>query len=105
MFRTIPGTGRLTVTTQARGCKGTANSVKYLEHVDAVVSLSFTKRGDLALYLTSPSGTRSTLLAKRLRDNSRRGFHDWAFMTTHAWEENPEGTWTLEIENLGVCKV
>jgi subtilisin-like proprotein convertase family protein len=25
-------------------------------------------------------------------------------MTTHAWEENPMGTWTLEIENLGILK-
>uniref|UniRef100_A0A7N6FI97 P/Homo B domain-containing protein n=1 Tax=Anabas testudineus TaxID=64144 RepID=A0A7N6FI97_ANATE len=32
--------------------------------------------------------------------NSLQGFNDWAFMTTHSWDENPTGEWTLEIENV-----
>lgn len=36
----------------------------------------------------------------RPQDNSPEGFNDWAFMTTHAWDENPQGEWTLEIENV-----
>ena len=87
---------------EVTGCKGTSNEIKYLEHVEAIISLSFSKRGDLVLYLTSPKGTRSTLLAQRIRDkDSRVGFNNWTFMTTHCWGENPEGKWTLEARNAG----
>ncbi|XP_014405077.1 PREDICTED: furin [Myotis brandtii] len=53
----------------------------------------------LAIHLVSPMGTRSTLLAARPHDYSADGFNDWAFMTTHSWDENPSGEWVLEIEN------
>lgn len=46
-------------------------------------------------------GTRSTLLAKRSRDNARSGFTDWAFMSTHMWGESGHGLWQLEIDNDG----
>lgn len=36
----------------------------------------------------------------RPHDYSSEGFNDWAFMTTHSWDENPNGAWTLEIENV-----
>lgn len=36
----------------------------------------------------------------RPQDNSPEGFNDWAFMTTHTWDEDPQGEWTLEIENV-----
>lgn len=39
--------------------------VGFLEHVVARVSISHPRRGDLQIHLTSPSGTRSQLLAKR----------------------------------------
>uniref|UniRef100_A0A9L0SZM5 furin n=1 Tax=Equus caballus TaxID=9796 RepID=A0A9L0SZM5_HORSE len=32
-------------------------------------------------------------------DYSADGFNDWAFMTTHSWDEDPSGEWVLEIEN------
>lgn len=35
----------------------------------------------------------------RPHDYSADGFNDWAFMTTHSWDENPSGEWVLEIEN------
>uniref|UniRef100_A0A8C5CX86 Furin (paired basic amino acid cleaving enzyme) a n=1 Tax=Gadus morhua TaxID=8049 RepID=A0A8C5CX86_GADMO len=81
------------------GCLGTANHVSSLEHVQAQLTLSYNRRGNLAIHLTSPSGTRSTLLAPRPHDYSSEGFNDWAFMTTHSWDERPSGEWTLEIEN------
>ncbi|KAI1690494.1 proprotein convertase p-domain-containing protein [Ditylenchus destructor] len=80
---------------------GSSSAVKYLEHVQAIVTLSALKRGDMQIYLTSPKGTRSTLLAKRVRDTSRTGFRNWAFMTTHNWGEPAYGTWSLEIDNDG----
>ena len=62
------------------------------------------KRGDLRIYLSSPSGTRSTLLEARPQDYSSRGFRDWPFMTVHTWGENPNGKWTIEIHNDAYSK-
>ncbi|PRD33332.1 UNVERIFIED_CONTAM: Fur1 [Trichonephila clavipes] len=76
-------------------------NVKYLEHVQAKLTISATKRGDLHIYLTSPMGTKSTLLAQRPPDSSRSGFDNWPFMTVHMWGENPNGIWKLEIFNDG----
>lgn len=43
---------------------------------------------------------RSLSLVFRPQDNSAEGFSDWAFMTTHSWDEDPRGEWMLEIENV-----
>lgn len=89
----------LKITTNA--CKGTETEVNYLEHVQAVVTVNSTRRGDIEMFLTSPMGTRSMILSKRINDDDYRdGFTKWPFMTTHAWGEYPQGTWTLEVSNL-----
>ena len=62
------------------------------------------KRGDLRIYLTSPTGTRSTLLDARPQDYMSSGFIDWPFMTTHSWGESPRGKWFLEIHNDAYSK-
>ncbi|KAL4836642.1 hypothetical protein H8958_002943 [Nasalis larvatus] len=74
--------------------------VVYLEHVVVRISISHPRRGDLQIYLISPSGTKSQLLAKRLLDLSNEGFTNWEFMTVHCWGEKAEGQWTLEIQDL-----
>uniref|UniRef100_A0A6A7G3X6 Neuroendocrine convertase 2 n=1 Tax=Hirondellea gigas TaxID=1518452 RepID=A0A6A7G3X6_9CRUS len=85
----------LTLTTDA--CSGNDTQVNYLEHVQAVVTLNSTRRGDIELFLTSPMGTRSMILSRRPNDDdSSDGFTKWPFMTTHTWAENPRGTWMLE---------
>ncbi|XP_042179170.1 furin isoform X1 [Oncorhynchus tshawytscha] len=81
-------------------CWGRPEYVNSLEHVQARLTLSYNHRGNLAIHLISPQGTRSTLLAPRPKDYSPEGFIDWAFMTTHMWDEDPRGEWTLEIENV-----
>ncbi|GBP13448.1 Neuroendocrine convertase 2 [Eumeta japonica] len=83
-------------------CAGSTSEVRYLEHVQAVVSANATRRGDLELFLTSPMGTRSMILSRRANDDdSRDGFTKWPFMTTHTWGEYPQGTWTLEARFNG----
>jgi len=67
----------------------------------AKVSLMAARRGDLQIQLTSPQGTKSTLLAKRPHDISKAGFSQWPFMSVHTWGERPHGTWKLEIHNEG----
>lgn len=44
---------------------GACPGVNYLEHVQARLSLSAARRGDLRIALTSPAGTKVTLLAPR----------------------------------------
>ncbi|XP_072338235.1 proprotein convertase subtilisin/kexin type 4-like isoform X2 [Scyliorhinus torazame] len=82
-------------------CSRTKNYIQSLEHVEVRVSLSYTRRGDLRISLTSPSGTYSKLVDVRPYDTSPYGYRDWTFMTTHSWDEDPQGIWTLEIENKG----
>uniref|UniRef100_H3APJ9 Proprotein convertase subtilisin/kexin type 5b n=1 Tax=Latimeria chalumnae TaxID=7897 RepID=H3APJ9_LATCH len=51
---------------KATGCADNPNHhVIYLEHVVVRVTIIHPRRGDLAIYLTSPSGTKSQLLANR----------------------------------------
>uniref|UniRef100_A0A6J0TBE0 Proprotein convertase subtilisin/kexin type 5 isoform X2 n=1 Tax=Pogona vitticeps TaxID=103695 RepID=A0A6J0TBE0_9SAUR len=83
---------------KATGCADNANHhVIYLEHVVVRITITHPRRGDLAIYLTSPSGTRSQLLANRVFDHSMEGFKNWEFMTTHCWGEKAAGDWILEI--------
>ena len=76
-------------------------NIRYLEHVQSKISLNATRRGDLHIYLTSPHGTRSTLLAQRPNDQTDQGFRSWPFMSVHNWGESPNGNWTLEVYNDG----
>uniref|UniRef100_A0A8C2C0F3 Furin (paired basic amino acid cleaving enzyme) a n=1 Tax=Cyprinus carpio TaxID=7962 RepID=A0A8C2C0F3_CYPCA len=84
----------LVINKSVDACAGTDNFVSSLEHAQAHLTLSYNRRGNLAIYLISPQGTRSTLLAPRPHDYSSDGFSDWAFMTTHSWDEDPRGEWT-----------
>lgn len=95
--RTIPPKSQLVLDLHVKECSG----VNFLEHVQAKVSLMAVRRGDLQIQLTSPQGTKSTLLAKRPHDVSKAGFSQWPFMSVHTWGERPHGTWKLEIHNEG----
>ena len=97
-FRAIPSDKSLFLTLETTGCAGTETEVNYLEHVQALITLNTTRRGDVELFLRSPMGTRSMILSTRPNDDdSRDGFTKWPFMTTHTWAEYPRGKWTLEV--------
>ncbi|XP_061719470.1 furin-like protease 1 isoform X1 [Cydia pomonella] len=95
--RAVPPRSSVTLQLDVNACPG----VNYLEHVQAKVSLSAARRGDLKITLTSPAGTEVTLLAPRAHDSSRAGFTSWPFMSVHMWGENPIGVWQLEVSNEG----
>ncbi|CAG4943788.1 unnamed protein product [Parnassius apollo] len=95
--RAVPPRSSVTLQLDVGSCPG----VNYLEHVQARVSLSAARRGDLRIALTSPAGTRVTLLAPRAHDSSRAGFNSWPFMSVHMWGESPLGVWQLEVSNEG----
>ncbi|XP_062536420.1 neuroendocrine convertase 2 [Armigeres subalbatus] len=93
----ISSTGSVILRVKTDACRGTDTEVRYLEHVQAVITANATRRGDLELFVTSPMGTRSMILSKRANDDDHRdGFTKWPFMTTHTWGEYPQGTWLLE---------
>ncbi|NWX33981.1 PCSK4 convertase, partial [Notiomystis cincta] len=89
---------RLTITTDVSSC---SRVIRSLEHVQVQLSLSYSRRGDLVVALSSPMGTTSTLVTLRPYDTSQEGYKDWTFMSTHFWDENPKGIWTLQLENRG----
>ncbi|KAM5230567.1 proprotein convertase subtilisin/kexin type 4 isoform 11-T11 [Hipposideros larvatus] len=86
---------------KASACAGHTNYIRSLEHVQVQLSLSYSRRGDLEISLTSPMGTCSTLVAIRPFDISGQGYNNWIFMSTHFWDEDPQGLWTLSLENKG----
>ncbi|XP_059398536.1 neuroendocrine convertase 1-like [Carassius carassius] len=98
--RPLKAAGEISIEIPTKACAGQVNSIVSLEHVQVEVSIEYTRRGDLHITLTSPSGTTTVLLAERERDTSANGFRNWAFMSVHTWGENPTGTWTLKITDM-----
>ncbi|KAB0369757.1 hypothetical protein FD755_018750, partial [Muntiacus reevesi] len=94
----IPATGKLVLTFTTDACEGKENFVPYLEHVQVVITVNVTRRGDLDINMTSPMGTKSILLSHY---DAKVGFDKWPFMTTHTWGEDAQGTWTLELGFMG----
>ncbi|KAK3098823.1 hypothetical protein FSP39_023409 [Pinctada imbricata] len=71
-------------------------TIRKTEHVEVYVKLEHTHRGDVELFITSPSGKISRLLAARKNDHATEGVDFW-FMTIHHWNEMPEGEWNLVV--------
>ncbi|XDV50971.1 hypothetical protein PO909_019935 [Leuciscus waleckii] len=94
----IQSGNKLVLSISTDACQGKDNFVRYLEHVQAVITVNASRRGDLNVNMTSPMGTKSILLSRRPRDDDAKvGFDKWPFMTTHTWGEDPRGTWLLEV--------
>jgi proprotein convertase subtilisin/kexin type 2 len=54
----IPSNQSLFFKIDTQACKGSETEVNYIEHVQSVITLNSTRRGDVTLYLVSPMGTR-----------------------------------------------
>lgn len=64
----VPGRNigsKLTISTDVSSCSGRTKRIRSLEHVQVQLSLSYSRRGDLVITLTSPMGTMSTLVTVR----------------------------------------
>jgi proprotein convertase subtilisin/kexin type 1 len=90
---------QLEVSLYATGCKGQDNEVNFVEHVILYMDMTYSRRGDLQILLTSPTGTETELLTLRPSDRSADGFVDWPFMSVHTWGEQPAGTWKLTLRD------
>lgn len=47
---------------QTTGCKGQSNEINFIEHVQIELDMEYTKRGDLAINLTSAMGKGAGIL-------------------------------------------
>ena len=74
------------------------DSIK-VEHVEVLVDIDHTFRGDLNIVLTSPSGSQSILSEKH--DDEGNNWNNWMFTSVQHWDEESYGTWTLSIEDQG----
>ncbi|XP_053557480.1 neuroendocrine convertase 1 [Bombina bombina] len=98
--RFIRSEGEITIEIPTKSCKGQDNYVMSLEHLQLETTIEYTRRGDLHITLTSPSGTSTVLLTERERDTSPNGFKNWDFMSVHTWGEDPTGTWIVKITDV-----
>ncbi|XP_043920059.1 neuroendocrine convertase 1 [Protopterus annectens] len=98
--RLLKAGGEVIIEIPTKACEGQDNTIKSLEHLQLEATIEYTRRGDLHITLTSPSGTSTVLLAERERDSSPNGFKNWAFMSVHTWGEEPVGTWLLRITDV-----
>ncbi|KAJ1856542.1 pheromone processing endoprotease [Coemansia sp. RSA 1822] len=73
--------------------------MKRIEHITVVVDMEHQFRGNVEIWLESPRGVRSQLAAVRQRDSSANGLKAWKFMTVKHWDEEPVGTWSLQVRN------
>ena len=53
----IPTNSSLELTIDTDACRGSGSEVNYIEHVQAIITLNATRRGDLIMHLSSPMGT------------------------------------------------
>ncbi|KAI8791533.1 PC3 endoprotease variant B isoform X1 [Biomphalaria glabrata] len=81
------------------GCQSEKlNRIDSIEHVQVYIKMYTEDRGGIMISLTSPSLTRSVLLAPRPKD-SFHGDWEYTFMTVHHWDENPVGDWSIDIHS------
>lgn len=73
LFRQVTSDRSILLKIKTDACAGTEYAVNYLEHVQAVISVNATRRGDLELFLTSPMGTR--WVNEFPRDHGPRRYH------------------------------
>jgi subtilisin-like proprotein convertase family protein/subtilisin family serine protease len=74
-----------------------ANPVHVVEAVQIRVSLTHTFTGDLAIELTSPSGTRSVLKNGRDQFLNSPDLSNMVLASNAFYGENPLGAWTIKI--------
>ena len=71
--------------------------MKAIEHVKVELSLQYTPRGIMEMYVISPYGTKSQLLYERKFDSlaSTSTYKGLLITSLHFWGENPAGEWTV----------
>ena len=55
-FRSLNGGERISLKFQVDGCRDTNHEINYLEHVQILLRMSYSCRGDIEIALRAPSG-------------------------------------------------
>lgn len=66
--RELKAAGEISIEIPTKACEGQGNAIKSLEHVQVEASIEYTRRGDLHITLSSPSGERRA--ARNTHDSS-----------------------------------
>lgn len=69
-LRELKAAGEISIEIPTKACEGQGNAIKSLEHVQVEASIEYTRRGDLHITLTSPSGERRAARNMHLADLS-----------------------------------
>ena len=56
LCRSITSGEEVVIEIETSGCEGQENEINFLEHVQLILYMNHSKRGDLEIYLISPSG-------------------------------------------------
>lgn len=73
---------------------------RHVEHVTVAVYLTHPRRGEVAVYLTSPAGTHSVLAEKRDDRHSNYARGGWLYTSVHHWgEPGANGAWKLRFRD------
>lgn len=75
-----------------------SNAIRSIEKVVVEVSATHSYRGDLAVTVTAPSGTASTLATPT--GDSADNLSAWPYMTVRNWGERASGNWTVNVADL-----
>lgn len=70
-----------------------------IEAVSVTVKAFHSRRGELAITLTSPSGMKSRLSESHFDPNAN--INEWTFSTVRNWGEFTGGNWTLQVTDGG----
>ena len=71
-----------------------------IEHIQLIVDIDHTFRGDLKIEITAPSGTKSILIDKH--SDSNNDYSNWNFSSVRHWGESSLGIWTITITDLRI---
>lgn len=71
--------------------------IRSAEHIEFVFSISYPRRGAIAVYIISPLKTTVQLLGPRPLDRSAAGFDAWPLISVATWAEDPRGVWKVMI--------
>ncbi len=75
-----------------------AQSNLRIEQATVTLTIAHANRGQIAVTLTSPTGTVSRLAEKHT--DSAANYSAWTFMTVRNWGESSQGVWTLTVSDL-----
>jgi len=80
-----------------------SSGIQFIEHVLLSVYIAHPRRGEVSVYLKSPSGITSTLALQRSDTHSNYPRSGWMYTTVHHWgESDADGDWTaIFVDSVG----